>query len=517
VPIRTEILPSFYRDSVVLMRVAAQVKKEHRVREVAAFMGTETNKALLVQTGLATPESAVATPEDLILTVDSDTDEQAASALERVTDLLAERREADGTDAEVAPHTLDSALRLLPDANLATISVPGEFVRFEALRALRRGLNVFVFSDNVPIADEIELKKEGLSRGLLCMGPDCGTAYVNGAGLGFFNVTTQGRVGCVAASGTGLQAVVSRLAHLGEGISHGIGVGGRDLSAEVGGMMTLFALAGLAADPGTEAIVLISKPPHKEVVPRLSETLEKIDKPVVVCCLGSDDNLGGRTVNARTLDEAADAVAAQLRGETWAPAAFGDPASAATGLDTSDGDGELAGAAALGLYTGGTLAHEAHLLLTEALGDVGFNGDPTDRSRKHRIIDLGDDAYTVGRPHPMIAPEIRTDLIRWLLVDPTVGVLILDLVLGVGAHGDPAAPVVEALGDVQAAYAAAGRRLVVVTSVVGTPGDPQDLSHQIRQLTEAGVKVFPTNAEAVRFAAMVTDPKLSRELTGSGR
>jgi FdrA protein len=349
------------------------------------------------------------------------------------------------------------------------------------------------------------------------MGPDCGTAYLNGAGLGFFNVTVRGRVGCVAASGTGLQAVVSRLAHLDEGISHGIGVGGRDLSAEVGGMMTLFALRGLAADPGTEAIVLISKPPHKDVVPRLSETLEEIDKPVVVCCLGSYEDFGGGTVYVRTLDEAADAVVARLRGETLVPAASGSSVAAAARLVTSVGDGDIAGAAVLGLYTGGTLAHEAHLLLTEALGDVDFNGDPTDSSRKHRIIDLGDDTYTVGRPHPMIAPEIRTDLISGLSVESGIGVLILDVVLGVGAHKDPASPVVAALGDVQATYGAAGRRLVVVASVVGTPGDPQNLSHQIRQLTDAGVQVFSTNAEAARFAAMVAEPKTIKEMTGSHR
>jgi len=517
VPIRIEILPSFYRDSVVLMRVAAQVKKEHGVHEVAAFMGTDTNKALLAQTGLATPEGAAATPEDLILTVDADTDGQAASALERVMDLLAERRDSDRNEADVAPHTLDSALRLLPGANLATISVPGEFVHFEALRALRRGLNVFIFSDNVPIADEVELKTEALSRGLLCMGPDCGTAYLNGAGLGFFNVIARGRVGCVAASGTGLQAVVSRLAHRGEGISHGIGVGGRDLSAEVGGMMTLFALRALAADPGTEAIVLISKPPHKDVVPRLSETLGAIGKPVAVCCLGSDQQFGGRTMSARTLDEAADAVVAQLRGETWAPAVFADPATTAARLDATAGNSDRADAAVLGLYTGGTLAHEAHLLLQEVLGDVGFNGDPSDRSHRHRIIDLGDDVYTVGRPHPMIAPEIRTDLIRKLSADSGVGVLVLDLVLGVGAHDDPAAPVVEALGDVQAAFAAAGRRLAVVASVVGTPGDPQNLARQVGQLTGAGVHVFATNAEAARFAAMVAEPNACTQQTGSGR
>ncbi len=516
-PIRSEILPSFYRDSVVLMRVAAQVKKENGIREVAAFMGTDTNKALLAQTGLATSESAAATPEDLILTVDADTGDQAASALERVSQLLAERRTADGKDAEVAPHTLDSALRLLPDANMATISVPGEFVRFEAMRALRRGLNVFLFSDNVPIADEVELKKEGISRGLLCMGPDCGTAYINGVGIGFFNVTTRGRIGCVAASGTGLQAVVSRLAHLGEGVSHGIGVGGRDLSAEVGGMMTLFALRALAADPGTEAIVLISKPPDENVLPRLRAALGEIDKPVVVCCLGSGQSFGEGALSVRTLDEAADAVAACLRGETFAPAGLHPPAAIESGLDAAGRGGGVAGAGVLGLYTGGTLAHEAHLLLQDALGDVGFNGDPADRADKHRVIDLGDDTYTVGRPHPMIAPETRTDVIRGLSPESGVGVLVLDLVLGVGAHDDPAAPVADALGEAAAAYTAAGRTLAVVASVVGTPGDPQNLEHQVHQLIEAGVSVFPTNAEAARFAALLAEPNLRNDQTGTGR
>lgn len=508
--IRTEILPSFYQDSVVLMCVAAQVKADEGVREVAAFMGTDTNKALLAQTGLASSESEAATPEDLILSVDADNEDQAISALQRMKDLLAERRHLESESAEVAPHTLDSALRLLPDANLATISVPGEFVRFEARRALRRGLNVFVFSDNVPIAHEVELKREAVARGLLCMGPDCGTAYLNGVGIGFYNVTSRGRIGCVAASGTGLQAVVSRLAQFGEGISQGIGVGGRDLSAEVGGMMTLFALRALAADPTTEAIVLISKPPHEEVVPRLHDALNEIDKPVIVCCLGSTGRFGDATLTAATLDEAADAAVARLRGKTRTKSAFSEPAAVEARLDAVRRDGDIAGTRVLGLYTGGTLAHEAHLLLKHELGDVEFNGELPDRSEKHRIIDLGDDAYTVGRPHPMIAPEPRAELIRGLSPDSGVGVLILDLVLGVGAHDDPAAPVVEALGDLQAAHAGAGRGLAVAASVIGTSGDPQNLNHQIRQLTEAGVQVFPTNAEAARFAALVAaDRKLA--------
>jgi len=491
------------------MRVAAQIKKQDGVREAAAFMGTGTNRALLAQTGLETPESGTATPEDLILTIDAESEALAVSALQQAKTLLAERRDTGDGDTEVAPHTLVSALRTMPDANLATISVPGEFVRFEALKALHRGLNVFVFSDNVPIADEVELKKEAIARGLFCMGPDCGTAYINGTGIGFFNVTTRGRVGCVAASGTGLQAVVSRLADLGEGISQGIGVGGRDLSGEVGGMMTLFALEALSADPETKTIVLISKPPHEDVLPQLRAALVAVDKPVV-CCLGKRHDFGGRTLSVSTLDEAADAAVSLLRGENWKPATFSDPAAVAARLD--EVNGSFAGAGVLGLYTGGTLAHEAHLLLTEALGDVAFNGDPTDGTGKHRIIDLGDDIYTVGRPHPMIAPETRTDVIRRLSATSGIGVLILDLVLGMGAHDDPAQPVVEALREVIAAYADTGRRLAVVATVVGTASDPQDLTGQIRQLTEAGVAVLPTNAEAARFAALLSDPNARKDV-----
>jgi FdrA protein len=514
VAIRSEILRSFYQDSVVLMRVAAQIKKQEGVREAAAFMGTGTNKALLAQTGLETPEGGTATPEDLILTVDAESEALAVSALQQAKTLLAERRDTGDDDAEIVPHTLVSALRTMPEANLATISVPGEFVRFEALKALHRGLNVFVFSDNVPIADEIELKKEAITRRLFCMGPDCGTAYINGTGIGFFNVTTRGRVGCVAASGTGLQAVVSRLANLGEGISQGIGVGGRDLSGEVGGMMTLFALEALAADPETEAIVLVSKPPHEDVVPQLRSALVAVDKPVV-CCLGKRHDFGGRTLSVSTLDEAADATVALLQDKNWTPVAFSDPAAVAATLD--EVNGSLAGTGVLGLYTGGTLAHEAHLLLTEALGDIAFNGDPTDGTGKHRIIDLGDDVYTVGRPHPMIAPETRADVIRSLSATSGTGILILDLVLGMGAHDDPAQPVVEALQEIMAAYADTGRRLAVVATVVGTASDPQDLTRQIRQLTEAGVMVFPTNAEAARFAALLSDPNARKDVERSVR
>lgn len=499
-PIRTEIMSSFYQDSVVLMRIAAEIRARPGVREAAAFMGTPSNHGLLEQIGLATPESAGAHPNDLILTVDADSDAAAEAALAAAKGLLAQRRQATESGGAVRPRTLESALRALPEANLAAISVPGAYAKFEAMKAIRQGLHVFLFSDNVPLGDEIELKTAAVERGVLCMGPDCGTAYLNGTGVGFTNVVPRGRIGCVAAAGTGLQAVASRIAALGEGISHGIGVGGRDLSAEVGGAMSLFALEALAADPSTEAIVLISKPPHATVLPRLEAAIAKIRKPVVACVLGATAPSGSPATWVETLDAAADAVVARLAGRAWSPRPFTDPDGVRARLARLASGGQI-GPEVAGLYTGGTLAHEAHLLLDSLLGP-GLG---------ERILDLGDDRYTVGRPHPMIDPSSRTDM---LLKEggELDGVLLVDLVLGRGSHSNPAGPLAAAVRQATETARAAGRRVVVVGSVVGTAGDPQELAAQTGQLERAGVELLPSNAEAVRFAVLLIRPELAGAL-----
>jgi FdrA protein len=500
-PIRTKILPSFYQDSVVLMRVAGQIRGRPGVREAAAFMGTPANQELLERTGLATQESHGARPDDLILAVDAETEAAADEALDAARELLRERHRTAEDGEAIRPRTLDAALRVLPDANLVAISVPGTYAPMEAMRALRRGRHVFLFSDNVPLAEEIKLKREAVSRGLLCMGPDCGTAYINGVGIGFANAVPRGRVGCVAASGTGLQAVASRLAALGEGISYGIGVGGRDLSAEVGGLMTLFALEALAQDPETRAVVLISKPPHPSLLPRLEAALEKAGKPAVVCCLGAAPaaRRGARWV--RTLDEAADAVVAGLRGTAWSAAPFSDPVEVRARLDRLAA-APVAGRSILGLYTGGTLAHEAHLLLHELLG-----AEPA-----ARILDLGDDEYTVGRPHPMIDPQVRDHLLVEAGADPAVGVILADLVLGSGSHADPAEPLAAAFERARRRAEADGRVLRGVASVVGTAADRQGLAGQTERLVHAGFEVLPSNAEAARLAALLVRPELAPQL-----
>ena len=501
--LKTEIMVSFYQDSVVLMRVASQIRKKPGVREVALFMGTPANQALLSQIGLATDEGRGASPNDLIITVDA-ADDAAADAIAAVKALLTECRKSREESREFRPRTLDSALHALPDANLVSISIPGPYVKTEFLAALRRNLHCFIFSDNVPIADEIAMKTEALERKLFCMGPDQGTAYLGGVGLGFANVVEKGRIGCVAASGTGLQAVVSRLASLGEGISQAIGVGGRDLSEAVGGCMTLFALESLALDPATEAIILISKPPHPSVLATLKEKLATIAKPVVVCCIGAEPCVSGRTLWVETLDRAADAAVALLAGRAWEPGIFCDRALVEKRLAELGGRSPFAGKEILGLYTGGTLAYETRHLFREVLG----------KNDRYRILDLGDDEYTVGRPHPMIDPRVRTEMILKAGGSPEVGVVLLDLVLGTGSHENPAEPLATAVKEARRMAEGQGRLLAFLASIVGTARDPQDLAFQKGQLEEAGIAVFAANADAARVAALLTKPELDQKWMG---
>ena len=503
--VRAVVWPSFYQDSIALMRVAEALRALPGVREAAALMGTPANHALLASAGLSTPDAKGAAASDLVLAVDAESDATALAALEAAKDLFAARRHALETAVRVLPRTLDRALSHLPEANLVAISVPGAYAKFEALGALRRGLHVFLFSDNVPLADEVELKQLAVRRRLLCMGPDCGTAYLNGVGLGFANVVPRGRIGCVAASGTGLQAVASHLAALGEGISQGIGVGGRDLSAEVGGAMTGLALEALAADSATEVVVLISKPAADSVMPRLEAALGALGKPVVACSLGTRERADGPVRWVTTLEDAAEAAVATVRGHRWAPRGFSDPQAIRARLARVLAGAQRRGAGVLGLFTGGTLAHEARLLLEPLIGPVA--PDLT-------ILDLGADEFTVGRPHPMLDPEARAHRVRESGRSVTVGVVLLDLVLGRSAHADPARPLAAAIRDARARAEADGRSLAVVASVVGTAGDPQGLPGQVSALEAAGALVLPSSAQAARFAALVVRPDLAASLLG---
>lgn len=493
---------------MVLMRIAGELRGRPGVREAAALMGTAANHELLASAGLEAPPVRDATAGDLMLVVDAESDAVADAAIEAAHALLDARGRLREAAGRMLPRTLDSAVRQLPNANLVTISVPGAYAKFEAMAALRRGLHVFLFSDNVSLADEIALKRVATEKGLLCMGPDCGTGYLNGIGLGFANVVPRGRIGCVSASGTGLQAVASRLALLGEGISHGIGVGGRDLSAEVGGVMTTFALEALGADRSTELIVVISKPPAPAALARLEAAIGVIGKPVVVCCLGAPGPPAGAGRWVATLEDAAEAATADVRGTPWVPRAFSDAEDVRVRLSRIEAGPKRSGML-LGLFVGGTLAHEARLVLEPWLGQVSPSAAAGDR---HRILDLGADEYTVGRPHPMLDPAERDARVRKAGRDPSVGVLLLDLVLGRGTHPDPARSLAAAVEDARAVATRVGRELTVVASAIGTEGDPQGLRGQVAALETAGVHVFPGSAQAARFAALALDPALAPRL-----
>ena len=489
---------SFYRDSVTLMRLSLDMEAVSGVTRAAAMMGTPANRALLAEAGLLGGDGDSAGPADLIIAVlahDAAAAERARAAAEAA--LLA--APAGMASAAETPRTLAGALRVLPGANLALISVPGLYAGAEARRALDAGLHVMLFSDNVPVDAELELKRLALQRGLFLLGPDCGTAILDGVPLGFANAVPRGRIGLVAASGTGLQEVTCAIARAGRGVSQAIGVGGRDLSDAVGGLMTLRALEALAADAETDVVCVIGKPPGATTAQRLAGALERLGKPSMLHLAGAAAAdvrrlaKGGVTVTD-TLEDCARAAVAVARGETAALVEFTLPAADVERL-VAAGARRLTGArrAVRGVFAGGTLAWEARALLAARLADVAAGVGGGDGL--HRVVDLGDDAFTLGRPHPMIDGRVRREWIEREAGDPATAVLLLDVVLGYGAHPDPAAELLPALRGLS--------EVTVVASVCGTDGDPQRRSAQVEALSGAGVVVMDSNAQAARLAALI--------------
>jgi succinyl-CoA synthetase alpha subunit len=497
--VRSRILRDTYRDSVELMRVAAEIERLPGVQRAALLVATPANRDVLKSAGLLDEAATAARPSDLIVAVAGDDKTAAEAALARATVLLTTATEAAvGPAARTAPATIAQAVAEDPAANLALVSTPGPYATAEALKALKRGLHVFLFSDNVSVADELELKRLAIRKRLLVMGPDCGTAILDGVPLGFANAVRRGRIGLVGASGTGLQQVVCLIDRLGAGISQAIGVGGRDLDERIGGLMMLAALDRLAEDADTAVIVLISKPPSPVVSQCVLERARAAKKPIVVCFLGGDPAVivAAGATPAATLEDAA-VLAVKLAG--------GSPSGA--GIATEDeGDlvkAVLARAARLapsqrairGLYSGGTLAYEAALLLKEALPDA-------EARRVHSLLDLGDNEFTVGRPHPMIDFRLRNERIAATAEDPATAVVLLDVVLGYGSHPDPAGELAPVLEASRKRAARAERELIVIGSVCGTTGDPQGLAGQEARLSAAGVLLAPSNARAARLAIL---------------
>jgi len=440
-----------YLDSVALMRLSRRLSALPGVEEASLMIGSPSNKALLREAGLLAAEGEQAGANDLVVALRASDERLGRDALQSA--LILERNEV---ASETLPRvrSLASALEVLPHANLALISVPGEFATAEARKALNAGLHALVFSSGVPLEDERALKLLAREKRLLLMGPDCGTAIIAGTPLAFANAVPRGDIGLISASGTGLQEVSCLLARMGKGVSHGIGVGGRDLDERVGALATLDAIDALEQDPGTATIVLISKPPAPRVAEQVLQRLARCRKKTVACFLGLD-----KPGLAPTLRAAAEmAAGAKVSDEQFSK--------------------NKAKGRVRGLYCGGTLCSEAELIFRRR----GLKG--------HTFIDLGDDKYTRGRPHPMIDPEIRNAHVAAAAADPAVGVILLDMVLGYGAHADPAGVLLSAKIN-----------KTILASVTGTDDDPQVRARQVARLREAGVIVAPSNAHAAEFAA----------------
>lgn len=460
-----ELRRGAYADSVTLLQVSRTVQRLDGVAAAQVAMATALNIEVLTEMGFTVPPEATA--NDMLVALRMSDDGSVEAALAGVDRALAEatRPAPSGAGAVEAPRTTASALRRSPEA-IAVVSVPGPYAILEAMDAVESGRDVMVFSDNVPVEQEVALKRAAAQRELLVMGPDCGTAVVDGIGLGFANVVAPGPVGIVAASGTGCQQVLALLDHAGVGLSNALGVGGRDLSATVGGLATREALRRLDADPSVELIVLISKPPAPEVAAEITEYADSLATPVELALLGPGH---------RDLTEATAAVLTRLGRPvpSWPVLGSAEPATSGRWLR--------------GLFAGGTMASEAKQVATSLLGTPVAG----DGAEGHSFIDFGDDHYTSGRAHPMIDPTLRLEHLARAAAEPDTAVLLLDVVLGHGADSDPAG---------QLAPALVGLRPPVVVSLVGTTHDPQDFARQMRTLAEAGAEVHLSNARATRRA-----------------
>lgn len=484
-----------YFDSVSLMSLSTKANKIEGIEQVVVAMATEMNKGVLKNVGMMAPEIEAAANGDLLIVIKAPSEDICTRALGEIETLLTKKDTAQGS-SDVRYATIDSAAQHIPDANLAIIAVPGEHATREARKALENGLHVMMFSDNVGIEDEVALKTLAHDKGLLMMGPDCGTAIINNVALCFGNTVRKGNIGIIGASGTGSQEISVRIHDFGGGITQLIGTGGRDLSEKVGGIMMIDGLCALAADPETKVIVLVSKPPAKSVEAKVLAEAAKCGKPVIVCLLGGSEEAVTKAgcIFAKTTKEAA-LKAVILGGKNEAEInkrALNLPLIEEIRTKLSPEQKYIRA-----LMCGGTLCDEMMLLAKEELSGVYSNiaKDPAhmmqdlEVSREHTFIDFGDDGFTRGKPHPMIDPSSRTARFEREARDPSVGVIVLDFIVGFGAHEDPVGVMLPSIIAAKEEAKRNGRHLEILGYVLGTDIDQPSLSEQTQKLEQVGVTI----------------------------
>ncbi len=490
-----------YNDSVFLMQLSARLKKTPGVADAVVAMGTPMNLELLEKSGYAKADFAGAGPNDLVAAVKAEgLDKTSLEAL--LKESLAAKT---GKAAKQRPVGLTGAVKDLPEAGLVMISLPGEHAAREARRSLALGKHVLLFSDNVSVEEELALKQDAVAKGLLMMGPDCGTAIINGKPLAFANVVRRGAIGVVGASGTGVQEVTCIIHRLGGGVSQAIGTGGRDLSKDIGGLMSLLGLEALAADPDTKVLVFVSKPPAAEVKAKIEETLRRCPKPAVIHMVGAEVPSDEPSTGLYFADSLAAAAekACVLLGLKVTPEAEGTLPSPETIAKAMNGRKTMKA-----LFCGGTTGAESLVLLGRAglaiksnlhkKGELRIEGETPEAG--HVLLDLGDDIFTRGRPHPMIEPVLRNERLMLEGADPDAGLLLFDCVLGYGSHDDPAGLLADGVTELRRKL---GFAIPAIASITGTDLDPQDFHGQKKKLEDAGILVASDNRKAALLAAAV--------------
>ena len=500
-----------YFDSVTLMSLGSKVKKLEGVSQAVVVMATEMNREILMNVGLGNEETENAGPNDLVLAVEAEGEEALLAAFGEIEEKLSGNQDKKKNRDSVYK-TQEEALKDGVKANLAVISVPGRFAAREAKKALKNNMHVMLFSDNVTVDQERELKELARERGLLVMGPDCGTAVVNGAGLCFANEMRKGSIGIVGASGTGLQEVLVQIDRLGGGIVQALGTGGRDLKESIGGIMMMEGIKALEAEDQVKVLVLVSKPPEPIVEEKIWNLLKQVKKPVVVCFLEGKkrDNLPENICMASTLLEAAQRAVFLEKGVEFQK----ETRDRREEIQKEKADLKPEQRAVRGFFCGGTLCAEALIVLRERLKEIKSNvshheGEILENARDLKgnvLLDLGEDEFTNGRPHPMIEPSLRTEWIVNAAQDSSVGVVLLDVEIGYGSHENPALIAAEGIRMANEAAKAAGRSLKVVAYVCGTDKDRQNLEEQRAILAGEGAILADSNVEAAQIAAeLLTD------------
>ncbi|MDZ4181807.1 MAG: acyl-CoA synthetase FdrA [Candidatus Cloacimonadaceae bacterium] len=504
-PLAGTIVQDKYLDSVKLMTISKEIKARAGVTEAVAISASAENKAILKATDMLLPEFEKAPESSILIAILADTDEICQAAIADAKEHLNRKPVAREGSARLLPTSIESGLKSLPEANLALISVAGKHAAREAFKALNLGLHVMLFSDNVALVDELKLKQLAVSKELLMMGPDCGTAIINGVPLAFANKVRPGGIGIVSAAGTGLQAVCCEIHRRGEGISQAFGTGGRDGKKQIGGLMILQCLDFLMQDPATEVIVLICKLPDNAVIDRIMAKLERSDKPVVINFLSPERKQDLPNIFfGNTLSETAEKACRLMQDKN--------------GNNGSRDDAHQFNNRSLvqlpirptrrylrGLFSGGTLCYEAQLIFHRATGIHAFSNAPLSQehklenawqSKEHTLIDMGADEFTVGRPHPMIDFSLRLKKLAEEMTDTDCAVILMDVVLGFGSHPKPQEELIPLIRQIKRDTC-----IVPICSVIGTDLDPQNMQGVIDGLREAGAIVTTSNSEACALAA----------------